>query len=219
MHDLAFADAARPTRVACLRLQLLDYSIGHEILLLQQRNPLLCLARDDFDTLPLAEQILAVKSAALICCQTWRQNQTRHRWLRLWGWLTRKSNYALAIAEFRNYLDEAHRLLPIPGREEDEIANGERDDHGRESGAPFLAQLLNYISAFQHFSISAFDFPYPLASALYLAHLESEGRIRIANRKETEIAMEMNEHRAAVAAEEAAESHESAIRNPQSAMP
>ena len=51
MHDALFADAARPERVSILHLLMLDYSIGHELLLWRQRNPLVTLSRAGFEAL------------------------------------------------------------------------------------------------------------------------------------------------------------------------
>ncbi len=200
MHEIAFADAARPTRVACLRLNLRDYSLGHELLLQREENPLLILSPDDFNKLDLALQILSLKRAVLICSQTWRENQRPHRWLRLWNWLCRHSDYPAEIAIFRNYLEAGRRLLPRPTEEADIIANGEREERGRAFGAPFLAQLYNFIAP--RLRTEPWDVSYAFSAALYFTHLESEGVFRIENLREAEISAEMDGHRAAVAAEE-----------------
>jgi len=204
MHDLAFADAARPTRVACLRLPLCDYSLGHELLLQRELNPILLLPADQFNALPLEEQILSLNRAVLLCSQTWRQNIKPPWFWRLWLWRIKTENYPLALADFRNYLAAGRALLPRPTDEADAIANGERDDKGRGFGAPFLAQLYNYMVA-HHARIwpEPWDVPYALAAALYFTHLETEGTWRIENLRESEIKTEMDGHRAAVAAEEA----------------
>jgi hypothetical protein len=204
MHETAFADAARPTRAACLRLPLLPYSLGHECLLLQERNPLLCIPEADFQKLPLEQQIFAIKRAALICSKNWAENHRPERWLNLWGWLTRKSDYPLAIADFRAHLRYGRALLPLPDKESDEIANGEEDAPGRENGAPLLAQL--YLFAVKNRLASSgevWDCGYALTAALYFTQLEDDGRLRIQNRKEWEIEHEMAEHRAATARDEA----------------
>jgi hypothetical protein len=206
MHELAFADAARPTRFACLRLPLRDYTLGHEILLLRQRNPLLLLAQSDFNALPEADQIFAIKRAALVCAQDWAANTGRQKWIGLWGWLTRHADYPLAIAEFRNYLAVARSFPPIPDQETYEIAAGlsrdEMADRGRELGAPLLAQVLNHIGA-QRLPLgvaTVYDVPFSLAVWLYFTHMEDAGRLRILNRKEAEVAAEMAAHRAEIAA-------------------
>ena len=66
MHELFFADAARPTPCVVLRLPLRPYAIGHELRLLARRNPFLCLSRSAFDELPVAQQITALVTAIVV---------------------------------------------------------------------------------------------------------------------------------------------------------
>lgn len=218
MHDLQFADSIRPAPVICLRLPLLPYTIGHELLLLQQRNPFLIFSETEFNQLSALEQCRALGDAVLICCRDWEANKKPHLWVGLWAWTNRKANYPLEIAEFRNYLNAGRALLPVPEKEADEIANGENKDKGRELGAPFLAQLINFLSAGRSLraASSIFDTSYATAAALYFTHLESEGAYKIENRRENEIRREMAEHRRAIESGEESGSPSSEFRPPQS---
>lgn len=187
MHDLAFADAARPTQVRCLRLVLRDYSLGHELLLLRSRNPLLCLPEAEFNELSLAEQIFAIRSAVAVCHQSWSDSQKPQRGIYLWSWLTRHADYASEIAEFRNYLNAAHQFLPRPSQTAVEASLG-RQQKGRNLGAPFLAQLVNFIAPrvrqFDVGVVSVWDFPFAIAHHLYFSQLESDGGMYIENQDE-----------------------------------
>jgi hypothetical protein len=209
MNDLAFADCARPTPVAILRLALMPYSLGHEVLLLKERNPFVMCHVEQFSDLPLEQQIYAVKRAALICSQGWRSNHGRQKWLRLWGWLTSKSDYALAIAEFRNYLNEGRMLPSPPSRHAVEVLYGKEDEKGRAMGSPLAAQLYNYVCAnlgkFNVTPATAWDAPYSLAGMLYFAELESAGQIRIENAAEAGEQAELEKIQREIEEEQAAQ--------------
>lgn len=206
MHDAQFAAAARPARYSILRLPMRPYSIGHEILLLAQGNPILY---SGFDSLPANEQRAAVIRAALICSQDWLDNQKPHRWLGLWSWLNRNTDYALAIADFKNYRDAGSTFPNVPDKEAGRIASnmlGEEPRKGRELGSPYLARVYNFICEKPETEIRAhgkttFDFPLGLANFLYLTRLECDGDFKIENAKEMEIKNEMAGHREKIASE------------------
>jgi hypothetical protein len=220
VHELDFADAVRPVPVVCLKLPLTDYSLGHEVLLLRARNPLLVLEQLQFDKLPFQQQCAALIQAVDVCSQTWAENNVVHRSLwnrwryrrvwRKWDRAMRGSNWALEIAEFRNYLAAAKTFPPSPTEEAASIERsqrGEKDDcTGRMSGAPLLANLYHFVNSEFTFPTSeyanALDFPYSRAIWLYFVTLESDGRVRIESFKEREIAIEMAEARAEALAEE-----------------
>jgi hypothetical protein len=226
VHDLAFADSARPVRVVCLRLLLKPYSIGHEILLWRSRNPLLIFTREYFNSLPFPEQCQWLKRAVLICCRDWTQNQYTARNVRLWEIFNWNVNWPLAIAEFRNYLDEGRATIPclsslVPeDREAYEIANGgESLEGGRPQGGPMAAQLFNYSNnarlhlVFDDRSLwsklfgspfTPFDVPFSIAANLYFAQLENEGALKIENFREADERAAMQKHRADVAVEKKA---------------
>jgi hypothetical protein len=145
MHDQAFAEAARPRARRILRLPLLEYSIGHEILLQREQNALLA-PGEAFLQLPGKEKSRALLRAVLICSQTWKENQRPWRWFSVWSWFVRgHQDFASSIAEFQIYRREGSTGPPLVPIEED----------GRELGSPFLARLLAF--AAPAFGESVFD--------------------------------------------------------------
>lgn len=213
MHEDSFADAARPLQVVCLRLPLLAYTIGHELLLVQQKNPLVCYADTQFNALPADQQQTALRRAVLICTRTWNKQNRAHWNLRLWQWWCKKfCCYPMEIANFRNYLAAAHvDYLPPDPRADDVCASANgyepmRSVRGRTYGSPHLARLLNFVRLSPIASgLSPFDFPYALANQLYITHLESEGSCRVENSEERASAGEYKQHVAEALAEELAE--------------
>lgn len=209
MHDSAFAATARQGSAVILRLPMRPYSIGHELLLLAQQNPLLY-AREYFDNLSPALQRLAVIRAALVCYRTWNQNQQPERHLRLWGWRIRKDDFALAIAEFRNYRAAGSACPPTPTKENYKIAAGKPDaEFGREFGGCYYAKLVAHFSRGGMFSAlgheTAFDVPLGFANYVYLSELELDGMALIENEREAQVAAEMDEARRQAAAEKEAQ--------------
>lgn len=231
MHEIAFADAARPTQVVCLRLPLRPFTIGHQILLHKEANPLACLSRDAFNQLTIAQQIAALQRAVLICARNWADQETlppnfRH-WQRLIGYpvLTwfgktlippwhRTPDWPVEIAEFRNYLEAADFSFPGPTTQADEVcaAAGGYDPvekmSGRPLGAPLTARLFNSVCRLpiERFGLtSIYDFPWALAVALHQAELETTGGLRIENATEHEERVNWEQIVAETKAEEAAE--------------
>jgi len=192
MLDTAFADAARPARRVILNLLMADYSLGHELLLLQQRNPLVMMNGAEFNALPIVAQIQSVTRAALICCRSWSENKGSHRWLGFWRWKNRRADYPLAIAEFRNYRESGSTFPNILPPEES----------GRALGAPYFARLTAYACA--RFGASAMDQPLGLVQWCYFASSEEEGAVRIPNAAETETIDEVARLSAEIEAEHAA---------------
>jgi hypothetical protein len=175
MHESAFADAARPTRFVILRLPLLEYSLGHELLLIRHGNPLICLNREAFDQLPAWQQILALQQAVIVCHRRWENQNSKSAPMRRWFWRIRKTDYALAIADFRNYLAAGSTMPPrekLPS-----------DDCARPHGAPWLAILYNHVRDW--------NCPKGLAQWLYLTHLETQGLVKITNETERHLAEEV----------------------------
>lgn len=183
MHDEAFADATRPTPRVILRLLMLDYSIGHELLLVARRNPLVVLSQDEFSLLPDREQRRAMIGAALICSNTWASNQKPHKWTRLWGWMIRKENFDLAIAEFRNYRAEGSRFPRIA---DPFAADEDSKEAGRQPGSPFLARLIVHLRKTNVPNDEIMDYPMGRATFEFLADLEDGGRVKVENDDERE---------------------------------
>ncbi len=208
MNDIAFADAARPMRVVCLRLRLQTYSLAHEAFLLNTRNPLRILSETDFNALPAINQCNALAQAVLICSRTLEENEKPHRWIGLWSWFIRKTNWPLEIAEFRNYLTAGRSLPPTPDPEVAKILSDAKgygnDAPGRPFGAPLLAQLINFApKTGLTVTGSPLNLSYALVGWLYFSDHESNGRYRIENFEEWEETRNIEKIKADVAAEQA----------------
>jgi hypothetical protein len=157
-----------------------------------------------FERLPLARQILAVRMAALICSQTWKENHDKQKWLRLWSWMIRKCDYALELAELRNYLMAGRRLPNPPTRFACETLYGGDEVKGRALGSPILAQLYQWSedSGKCKTGESVWDLPYSFIGTLYFAHLEMDGRARVENDAEAAQQAEYDAARSEAVAEE-----------------
>lgn len=198
MHDLAFADSARPEPVRVLRLPMLPYSIGHEITLLAQRNPLLF---DLFGQFSDADRRSALVRACLVCHRTWRQQYRHEQNMRLWAWLISKADLAAETEKWLAYRQAGTSSPPQPSQEDYEIANGiQNEEPGRAFGGSHLARVLAYVAPI-HRSFDAetpFDVPLGMANHLYLSGLEMAGNARIENVREAQVRLEMEGHRAAI---------------------
>lgn len=177
--NVAFADAARPSRAVILHLMMQPYSIGHELLLTQENNPLL-LPHWDFLKLPAQQRKLAVIRAAWICCRTWKENLEKPfgrlfmaRW-KLYNWQT---DYALAIADFQNYRTEGSTFPAV----------GKPEGDGRLFGSPFLSRLLAFVG------VNQIDMPLGMAQWMYFASAEAEGLCKVLNEHEQKVQDELDE--------------------------
>lgn len=198
-----------------LGLRLRDYSLGHEILLLDRKNPLLTLSAGELAALPDPSKLIALREAVWTCANTWAQNHheraVRFK-VRLWSWLTSKANLALEIANFQSYLAAAYVRFPSPDPFSSEVANDENETgRGRSLGAPLLANLMLFAArnrealARIHPATTVHDLPLALISNLYLADMEAEGRLRVENHDEARVRLQMEQAKAEAIAEEQAE--------------
>jgi hypothetical protein len=175
MHDAIMADAARPARVSILKLPMLDYSIGHEIVLWQRRNAFVTHLPDSFDELPLVERIKALQQAVLVCCEKIPRSA------RFWAWRCRNLDMLDEMKKFREY--RAAGSLDLPQAKIPKVAGA----HYHYFGSPETAQLLNYVSSRHqamisaHFEGSPLNFPFGLARILYMTDAETSGAIWIKN--------------------------------------
>lgn len=183
MSDAAFADASRPAPVTILRVPLLDYSVGHELLLLRTRNALLS-SEADFNELPAQGQRKAIIRAVLICSRSWEKNKQADKWLWIWGRSIRRENFELAIADFRIYRNAGSSFPAILPNKEDADA--------RRLGAPYLARLIAYGATV--FGSTVFDSPFGMMQWLYFSHAESEGSCRIENEIEEQERIQEAQH-------------------------
>jgi hypothetical protein len=173
MDNAAFAQSVRPPRFVILRLPMEPYSIGHEILLWEKSNPIIALSPDEFKQLPELDQRKAIISAVLICCRDWEENKSAHKWVRLWGWMIRKENFALAIADFWNYRAWGTTLPKLQPS----------NKAGRPLGAPHASRMLAYALKLP----DAYNAPLGMVQWLYYAEAEAEGGCEIQNYIQDEV--------------------------------
>lgn len=214
-HELAFADAVRPTPVVVLKLPLAEYSLGHELLLLRRRNALMVLAEGEFFKLDYWEQIHAIREAVWLCSDPYGERDRFERpkgfmlgfrwneWKRR-RWVSGLKNlspldYALAAAEFRNYLAAARPVIPTAGKHAcDVLYPDDGAAKGRSFGQPLVLSLYNFVITLpaSERPPCAWDFPFARAMWLFFAKLEAEGNYRIENFEEREEQAVMDEARA-----------------------
>lgn len=249
MHEFTFADVACPPRHVVLNLPLLDFTLGHRILLSRARNPLLGLDEAHFNALPMQRQIAALIEAAFTCAQSYAENRALESphcplfkrlrltlQVKLWHWTRRRSEkrwqnqatdtgepapgsyWSVEIAHFRNYLaasrinTDAEDLtsdirsptsgprMPCLGPEKP-VTDGSPT---RRFGAPYDATLVQFLlqNGLCRSEAECMDYPFGLAEAHYLTHLEKEGCLRILNATEWTFADDCArlDHEAAIAA-------------------
>lgn len=200
MNLFFFVDAILPKKVRVLRLSLLNYSLGHELILLSERNSLAFLSEEDFDRLPINEQVFAVMRAVLICSTSYEEfSKKKQRWLRLWNWIIFREDFLEAAKQFRDYRAAGSTYPRPPTRDADQIANG-KEDEGRQLGGDLMPRLINFLchraTALGYKSV--YEIPYGFALHLYFTDLEMEGRIKIENERERQVKNELAEHMDAI---------------------
>jgi hypothetical protein len=185
MHEFLFADAARPSDRVVLKLLMRPYSVGHELLLLKQRNPLLS---PSFDALLESRKREAVLQAANVCNQTWAENlftpgtwwekrRYRRNWEK-WDLAVQDVDWETEIMAMRDYMSKGSLGPPI------EVADGPA---GRAPGAPFHAGLIQFlINTLRLPHVEVCDYPFGLAKFHYYTHAEAQGAIKIINLAEYE---------------------------------
>ena len=191
-HEVQFVDSVIQAPVKVLGLRLRPYSLGSEILLLRQRNPLIVLSGQQFSVFSPESQSRAVQNAVLVCYRSWAENQKPEKWLKFWLWRIRNLDHGQAAMDFSNYRNAGATFPTGPSEHAMQVLYGDDDAKpARQHGAPFFCRLYNFISGLpdreiRQFGESAWDFPLGLAQFLYLSHLEETGSARIENAKEAE---------------------------------
>ena len=188
-HETIFVDSALQARVRILGLTLRPFSIGHQVLLIRQRNPLVWFDEREPSLFSPEAQRDAIQNAVLVCYRSWKENLLRERWIGLWRWRVRNMDHEEATRAFMEYHRAGSQCLPAPSDAVVKGLYGDDDGPGREYGSPFNARLLLFVMSLppdeiRMFGESAYDFPLGLAQVLYLSHLESEGKARVENERE-----------------------------------
>jgi len=226
LHEIAFADVSCPERHVVLKLPLRDFSIGHRLILVRQRNPLLWMPESEFNLLPFSNQVFWLLEAVYVCGQSYSHRKKLEQgagiidrflnWVKVKAWHRRRkreeTDWALELANFRNYLNSSRLITDFKSRREGfpflpTIPSP--DAKGRPLGAPFDACLLQFlIREFRLTPEEAHEYPLALAEAHYLSWLEREGGLRIMNAFDMEFedyCREENEKAAKLAAEKQAQ--------------
>jgi hypothetical protein len=228
MHDLAFADAARPAGVQILGLRVKPYAVGHELTLLNERNPLV-LVNPGFDDLPLPQKAVCVTRAVYVCCSMWNEltfvpsswwqsmrfKVNDWRFYRAWRKLILNPNYQEAGLQWQAYRAAGFDFPPGPDPEAASVVDDRlghaNEPKGRMLGGPWMARLVAYLAAGRIYEAlgypTPFDVPLRLAEHLHLSQLEDLGRGRIENTDEADIKAKLDKLRREAAAEEEISTH------------
>lgn len=196
-HEFQFVDAVIQAPVTVLGLRMRNYSLGAEVILSRQKNPLVILSGTQFSVFTPNSQIAAIQNAALVCYRSWTENQRPEKWLRLWQWRIRKMDHGQAIEDFLKYRADGSTFPPATSEEARDVEG--REKGGRLLGAPFLCRVYQFLTSLpdreiRQFGETAFDFPFGFACFLYLTHLENAGAYQIENEKESQIKEEFQKH-------------------------
>lgn len=173
--EFSFADCALPPRHVVLGLPLTGYSLGHRILFLRQRNPLLWFALADFNLLTFETQTAWLIEAVTVCNQTfkWRRAlesgenpeieksfaKSSKAWAELRETAQKKFQeenpessladwWALEIAKFRNYIASQTVLTDIEARRDPFPflpCQSVPEATGRAQGSPYDASLIQFL--------------------------------------------------------------------------
>jgi hypothetical protein len=200
MHEAALAQAALPARTIILGTLLRPYSLGHELFLIRENNPIIAGATITYEEL---------EQAVLICCQTWREYGEENFWgglkFRLWKWRTwhwrrlLRNQISAETEKFHNYRAAGSLEFPSsqiyqPGRAP-----------GRLPGAPFLLRVHQFLIAELELSHEeAWDYNFGLAKMQWHAFWEKEDACDIENAHEVELKRYRDEEDAKIIASEKA---------------
>lgn len=175
---------------------MLPYSLGHELVLWQRRNPLVTTSVFEFNEMEDSFKAEKLAEVALICCRkaprltslwvkrTVRSITTPVAKRKGYDWVCGELN--AEILHFRHYRTTGSLDLPCVAMPKTQGVPY------HYFGAPELARLINYVAAHHsalitaHFEGSAFNFPYGLARILYTTAMECEGNVWVKNFQDEE---------------------------------
>lgn len=194
-------------------MPLLDFCIGHRLILLKQRNPFLWMEESDFNNIPFEKQCFWLIESVYTCAQShafrrrFESGSVGH--IELWwhrrkvsSWHRRrkrecpkradsvKDYWAVEIAKFRNYLNLSRVIEDFNARREGFPflpTNSMPNSDGRALGGPYDAALIQFLTdRLGVTEAQAFEYPLARAQIHYLTWLEREGNLRILNATEME---------------------------------
>lgn len=179
MHEAALARAARPTPAVILGLPLKPYSLGHELSLIRENNPL-----HELDTASAGQ----LAEAVWICSCSWKE-LSGSDWLiglKLWIWRQRmrlrKFEFDKELANFIVYRQLGSIEFPIA---EAVSTSGAVESQPRTPGAPFLLRLQQFLMIqFRLSENQAWDYPLGMAKLRWCAFWEEQAGLKIYNRED-----------------------------------
>ena len=168
-----------------LGLAMRPYSLGHELWLIRQDNPLAVLFSDS-KPIPAASLL----EAALICEHTFDQNRAMNSslWetfkIKLWAKRAGKKFNAFAeLEKFQKYRNEC--LVEFPCQSP---ASSSDSAPSRYLGAPFLIRVHSFlVSQFHLTNSQAWDEPFGFSKMRYAAWMEENRRMEIKNEMDLKV--------------------------------
>ena len=197
MQEFSYANAVLPPPVCVLKLPLRTFSLAHELFLVRFRSPFhesSEVSEEQFNQMDFDAQRTALHTAINVCSSSWREIHFDFLWpikARILRWRRRglkPEDYALACAEFRNYLN-LHRTYPRLSKRRPKKG----EEEGRSYGAPILSQLHQFVLTFPEITCiknpekmnrAAWDFGYSAAVWRYFVAAEMLGGCQIENEEE-----------------------------------
>ena len=199
MQEFSYANAVLPPPVCVLKLPLRTFSLAHELFLVRFRSPFhesSGISEAQFNQLDYDAQCAALHTAINVCSSSWRQIHFDWMWplkAQILRWRRRglkPEDYALACAEFRNYL-ASHRNYPRLSKR----SRKKGEEEGRSYGAPLLSQLHQFVLTLPEIACiknpkkmerAAWDFGYSAAVWRYFVAVEILCGCQIENADERE---------------------------------
>jgi hypothetical protein len=180
MHEAALALAALPAPTVVFGMLLRPYSLGHELFLIREQNPIA------LGTCKVEREHLAL--AVLICCQSYEEAK-RTAFdplirLKLWLWKrrTRHCDFKTELAAFREYQKQGSLEFPVS-----DVVRPDRKPSSRAPGTPFILRLHQWlIEHLRLTEVQAWDYPLGLAKMRWACHWEMEGGLDIYNAHDAE---------------------------------
>jgi hypothetical protein len=180
MHESLMARAVLPAPVRIYGIELLPLSLGHQLFLIRENNPLAiggeCMPADLFE-------------AMWICSSRYTELRNARNSLayipKLWLLRRRAKKYnpETELKAFREYIEDGSLELPVS--EMPRVRQS--SEPTRPPGAPFLLRLHQFVMTHHKLSApDAWDFPFGEAKIRWATHWEQQGGLDIYNEHEAQ---------------------------------
>jgi hypothetical protein len=194
-HEFQFSDVAIPAQHFCLTLPLRDFCIGHRLLFMRQRNPLVFGDETEFNNLPPETRIFWLIESVTVCNQSyadrvaleksptkemlkkftkdskaWRKERERAQAAYLKQVDADLTGWwASEIAQFRNYLNSSRIITDFKFKREPfpflPCGPMPDADKGRSRGGPYESTLIQFLLTAHFVKDQAEAMEYPFALA------------------------------------------------------